>query len=491
MRFNELRLVLVVALLSLASLSARTQTCLDHFIEELKTANKMPSMKGLCFDEAAYWKFWKAGTLLSKQLDADWKASYCYKQANSFGFKFAWFNIEYGMYLYQHQQLSSAYEVFNQIPSSDPLFQNAELKKAEILLWLGSYNIAEQKLNQIKSSEKNQITAAKNELLRRKDSLSAPVVKMEGISLSDNQPLSSYGLQFEYRKGTSKWWNYQVNLSSTYFGLADVNNVQYELQAQNTVALPRMNSRITGGIGISAFGKLIKPIGLLAFKTQLTSQWINDLRYEAKIYDFTRGSIGASILIHQVTNRTTYSRRDGLNIETVLSFSQRANSNSKQCSWYSWMLSPFIVRGIIEPRLGIFAGYSTSNQLEYESVLSYDALVASGNWSTIQGEYPFWFTPMNMRVIGGIIDVQSTPVKKLTIGFTNTTGFGRSSQPYLQLGEETIDMKTTTLSFVPFDLKLSIAYQATNKLQFIGKYEYRSTIFNAAHQLTISCSKRL
>jgi len=155
------------------------------------------------------------------------------------------------------------------------------------------------------------------------------------------------------------------------------------------------------------------------------------------------------------------------------------------------VLSPFIVRGIIEPRLGIFAGYSTSNQLEYESVLSYDALVASGNWSTIQGEYPFWFTPMNMRVIGGIIDVQSTPVKKLTIGFTNTTGFGRSSQPYLQLGDETIDMKTTTLSFVPFDLKLSIAYQATNKLQFLGKYEYRSTIFNAAHQLTISCSKRL
>lgn len=486
---RNLLLKVIFILLSVPILGQ--SSCLDVFLSELKDSKKTPSVKGFCYDPLAFSKFWKAGTSFSTTNSSDWKANYCYNQAYIQGFKVSLFNLEYSRFLVKRQELYKAIKVLNQIPKSDVLFQNAQLKKAEILIWYGSYTHATRVLNSIESNDKTQIGAAKKELQRRADSLSSPNVSTETVVLADNQPLTSYANSLEFRQGKSSALNYQFNYNHTFFTNKGISDRQIEIMAMNKFSFNRINTSFQIGMGISTFRSNLRYIGGLALKSQLNSSLSVETRFDRKVYDLTRGSIGSSILIHQACNRINYLNKEGLAFENYLSVSNRVNSNSNQFSWYSWALSPYLYRGIIKPRVGGFAGYSNSNQVDFVSVLPYDSIVTSGDWLNIQGIYPLWFTPNKMRVLGGIIDFVYLPFKSWTISMTNTIGYGISAEPFLYLGNNKLELGYQDAIFFPIDIKVNVGHEFSRNFHANMHYEFRKTVFNVAHQFSLTFSKRL
>lgn len=484
-----IQILLLICLFT--NLTSFSQTCIDRFLVELTESKHMPKIQGLCYDEAAFSKFWKSGTKFAKASTTFWKAKYCYRQAAQFGFKFAWFNLEYASFLVKTGKLNEALIILNQIPTSDPLYANGQLKIAEIMIWTGEYKGSSRLLQGIKSEPRTQIEESKKNLLRLCDSLSAPVVKIESFYNSDNQPLSHWGQNVTFRHGISKAFNYQIQAGNSFF-LKDIKTVQTRIGLQNNVYFSNLNTSLSLGIGGVMFGNSgVKRTYLFGVRTQFNRNLLNELKIESKVYDLTRGSVGSVLLVDQLTENVRYNRSSGFSFEIFGSYSKLNKSTTNQYNLYGWFLSPYLVRGLVKPRVGAFLGYSNSNKILYSSVLSYEELVNSGNIQNIEGVFSTWFTPNQMKVVGGIADVQYQPFRNLQFNATNTVGIGFSNEPYLFLSDDEIGLSSYKTFFVPLDLKINTTFTPTRTIEIKCSYEYRITVFNKAHLVNLSISKRL
>lgn len=486
---NHSLFIVISCLLLLPKFNA--QTCVDLYLEQLKMSKRLPERKTSCVDEGAYWKYWKEGTKYSRNPDTYWKASYCYEQAYLYGFRFAWFNLEYANFLINRGKLELAIDVLKEIPEDDKLYNNGRLKIAEIMIWIGAYKGSSKILKNIESEPQTQMEQSKTNLLRISDSLSAPTIKQEGYYNLDNQPLSLWGYNFTFRQGRSKLFNYQIQYGNSYF-LNDLDAVQTRFLVQNTFSLSRWNTSLNLGIGGTMFGShTLKRNYQVGLKTQFNSKVVNELKFESKVYDLTRGSIGSVLLVDQITESFLYSRKSGFAFEIYGSYGQLHHTSIGQYNLYSWLLSPFLVRYPLKPRLGVFLGYANSNQILYSSVLTYDQIIDSGNLDQIEGVFPTWFTPNQMKVVGGIVDFEINPTKKLKINSTNTIGIGYSNEPYLFLESNAVQLSSYQKFFIPLDLKVNATFFPNRTLEMKLGYEYRITVFNKAHNIQFSIAKRL
>jgi hypothetical protein len=477
--------------LLLAPTTFLSQTCLDNFLAELELSNKMPESKGLCYDEGAYWKFWKAGTKYSKSPSTRWKASYCYKQAARFGFKFAWFNLEYSKFLVEEGKLHDALKILKEVPASDALYNNGQLKIAEILIWSGAYSATNRVLSSIQVEEKSQIGESKKNLLRICDSLAAPVVKQEAFFNADNQPLALIGHSFVFRQGKSKALNYQIGFGNSYY-LSNLSRVQTRINVQNSFSISPINTSINVGLGVVGFGTNdFKPTCLLGIRTQVNDNLVNELKIERKAYDLTRASIGSVLLMDQLMHSFRINKSSGLSIEWNGTYSKLTNSQSSQLNLYSWVLSPYLMRTRIKPRIGGFLGYANSNQILYSAVLSYDQIIAGGDLNNIEGVFTSWFTPNQMRVVGLIADVGYSPNVTFKLNCTSTIGLGISKEPFLYLTNDEIGLSSYDTYFIPTDVKVNAMYYPSRSLELKVSYEFRNTVFNTAQYMLFSLSKRL
>ena len=467
------------------------QTCIDRFLIELSESERMPKIQGLCYDEAAFSKFWRSGTKFAMASSTFWKAKYCYRQAAQFGFKFAWFNLEYAGFLVKTGNLNEALKILNQIPSSDPLYSNGQLKIAEIMIWTGAYKGSTRLLQGIKSEPRTQIEESKNNLLRLCDSLSSPIIRIESFYNSDNQPLSNWGQNVTFRQGISKALNYQIQAGSSFY-LKDLKTVQTRIGFQNNVYISSLNTSLSFGLGGVMFGTSgARRTYLCGIRTQFNRNLLNELKFESKPYDLTRGSVGSVLLVDQLTENVRYNRNSGFWFEIFGSYSKLNKSTTSQYNLYGWFLSPYLVRGLVKPRVGAFLGYSNSNKILYSSVLSFEELVNSGNIHNIGGVFSTWFTPNQVKVVGGIADVQYQPFRNLQFNATNTVGLGFSNEPFLFLSNDEIGLSSYQTFFIPFDFKLNTTFTPTRTIEIKCSYEYRITVFNKAHLVNLTISKRL
>lgn len=468
-----------------------SQTCLDIFLSELEQSKSIPHSKGLCYDEAAYWKFWKAGTNYAKSPSTRWKSAYCYKQAARFGFRFAWFNLEYSKFLVEEGKLNDALKILKEVPESDALFNNVQLKIAEILIWSGSYSSTIHLLSAMEVEGKSQIGESRKNLLRICDSLAAPVVKQEAFFNIDNQPLALFGHSFIFRQGKSKWLNYQLGFSNSFY-LSELSILQTKFNVQNSFSFSPINSSMTLGIGIVGFGiNNFKPTYLMGFRSQFNANVVNELKFEHKAYDLTRSSIGKVLLMDQLVHSFRINKSSGLSYEWNGTLSKLSNNQSAQLNLYTWLLSPYLMRTRIKPRVGGFLGYANSNQILYYSVLTYDEIIAGGDLNNIAGIFTSWFTPNQMRVGGFIADLSYSPNRYFYLNCTNTVGIGLSKEPYLFLDNNEIGLSTFDKFFIPTDIKLSAAYYPSRSIELRLSYEFRNTVFNKAQYMLFSLSKHL
>lgn len=468
-----------------------SQTCIDLFLIELDASKSLPRVKPLCYDETAFWKFWKAGKKYSKNPSTFWKAEYCYKQSLYFGFKDAWFNFEYANFLVARGRFGQAIELFKAIPKTDALYKNSCLKIAEIMIWTGAYKGSSDLLNSLSSSPNTQIDESKKNLLRTCDSLTAPLIKQEFYYKLDNQPLSLWGHNISYRKVKSKFINYQINYGNSFF-LHDVSAIQTRFNVQNTFLLNPLKTSINLGFGGVMYGtQNVNRIFLLGVKTQLNPNIVNELKFESNVYDLTRGSVSSILLIDQLSDNLRYNRKSGFAFELFGSLSKLNKDNTSQHSIYSWFLSSYIAQGLIRPRLGAFAMYANSSQILFSSLLTYDQIINSGSTNQIEGVFSTWFTPNKVKAVGSIIDFEYMPTRKLKFTSTNTIGIGSSNEPFLYLQGNEIELSTYRIIFVPVDLKFNTTYLLSRSIEAKFNYEYRITVFNKAHSFNFSIAKKL
>ena len=468
-----------------------SQTCLDLFLKELEDAKNLPEAKSLCYDEEAYLKFWKEAKKYSKNHSTYWKAEYCYKQSSYIGFKVAWFNFEYANFLVDCGRFEQAIELLKAIPKTDPLYQNSCLKIAEIMIWIGEYTRSSNVLNNVSSTPNTQIDESKKNLLRRCDSLMVPIIKQEFYYKLDNQPLSVWGHNVTFRKVKSKFINYQINYGNSFF-LHDVSTIQTRFNVQNTFLLNPLKTSINLGFGGVMYGtQNVNRIFLLGVKTQLNPNIVNELKFESNVYDLTRGSVSSILLIDQLSDNLRYNRKSGFAFELFGSFSKLNKDNTSQHSIYSWFLSSYIAQGLIRPRLGAFAMYANSSEVLFSPLLTYDQIINSGSADQIEGVFSTWFTPNKVKAVGGILDFEYLPTKKLKFNSTNTIGIGSSNEPFLYLQGNKIELTTYRIIFVPVDLKFNTTYLLSRSIEAKFNYEYRITVFNKAHSFSFSIAKRL
>lgn len=468
-----------------------SQTCIDLFLLELEGAKRLPEAKSLCYDETAFWKFWKEGKKYSKSPSTYWKADYCYKQSLYFGFKVAWFNFEYANFLVDCGRYEQAIELLQAIPKTDALYNNSCLKIAEIMIWTGAYKGSSDLLNSVSVVPNTQIAESKKNLLRTCDSLTAPVIKQEFYYNLDNQPLSLWGHNITFRKVKSKLINYQINYGNSFF-LHDVSTVQTRLNVQNTFFFNALKTSVNLGFGGVMYGtQNWDRIYFLGIKTQLNQNIVNELKFDSKVYDLTRGSVSSILLIDQISDNIRYNRKSGFAFELFGSFSKLNKGLTSQHSIYSWFLSPYLVQGLIRPRVGAFAMYANSNQVLFSPLLTYDQIINGGTSNQIDGVFSTWFTPNKIKAIGGILDFEYLPTKKLKFNSTNTIGIGNSNEPFFYLQGNKIELSAYRTFFVPVDLKLNTTYLISRSIEARFAYEYRITVFNKAHNFSFSIAKRL
>lgn len=487
MRFFFLSCVL----LYLSCIKVFAQTCLDVHLKELNSAEKMPQIKGFCYDSEGFWKLWKEAANYTKTSKSTWKASYCYGLAFDYGFKVSIFNLDYCSFLVTNNRLDEALKVLQQIPPSDDLYNNGMLKQAEILIWLGEYKKAKNLLMRIEAGEKGLMGRSKQNLARTSDSLSSPVIQYEALCNFDNQPLGYFGNGLIFRKGSSALLNYQIAASnSSYFG--EEQNQQYEIYGQNTFSFRRFNTALTLGIGASMFDfNSLRLTYHAEARNQITTPLTNVVRFERKVYDLTRGSLGKSLLVDQISNSLKYSVRSGFSFECFASYGSLANRTSAQWNLYSWGLSPYLLKFPLALRVGGFLGYSNSTNILFESIYTYNELLDLGLISNLPGVFPTWFTPNNMSVGGMITDLEFDPNKHWNLHLTSTLGYGLTHEPFLFLVPNGIGLDSYRKKFIPVDVKFSTNYTVNKTITLKLNYEFRITVFNRANYASLTFSKRL
>jgi hypothetical protein len=271
-----------------------------------------------------------------------------------------------------------------------------------------------------------------------------------------------------------------------------VSAIQTRFNVQNTFLLNPLKTSINLGFGGVMYGtQNVNRIFLLGVKTQLNPNIVNELKFESNVYDLTRGSVSSILLIDQLSDYVRYNRNSGLAFELFGSFSKLNKENTSQHSIYSWFLSPYLVQGLIRPRLGAFAMYANSSQVLFSPVLTYDQIINSGSADQIEGVFSTWFTPNKVKAVGGILDFEYLPTKKLKFNSTNTIGIGSSNEPILYLQGNKIELSTYRIIFVPLDLKFNATYLLSRSIEAKFSYEYRITVFNKAHSFNFSIAKRL
>jgi hypothetical protein len=467
------------------------QSCLDDHLQSLKSSSRLPRTVGFCYDREGFWKLWKEAASYAKLPSDRWKATYCYGLAYDYGFHSSLFNLDYASFLVNNKRLDEALKVLQQIPVSDGLFYNGKLKQVEILIWLGEYNKSSKLLSEIEAGETGMLGRSKNNLIRTTDSLSSPVIQYEVLSNFDNQPLGYVGNNVVFRKGSSAMVNYQFSASnSLYFG--QNSNHQFELYGQNTFSIRKLNGALTLGIGGSMFQlNNLRLTYHAEVKNQFSKSLSNTMRVERKVYDLTRGSIGNSLLVDQLSNSLRFSVRSGLSFECFGSLGSLVKANSSQWNIYGWGLSPYLLRYPLAIRAGAFVGYSNSDRILFESKYTYGELVDMGITKNIPGVFTTWFTPKKMASAGIITDVQYNATKRLSIHFTGTVGYGITQEPYFFLESNSIVLDSYSKNFIPVDVKFGSNYNLSRTLSLKLNYEYRITVFNRANYLSLSLSKRM
>jgi len=364
--------------------------------------------------------------------------------------------------------------------------------RAKLYFYEGDYDQAAAYMRKSLSAENNNSEA--HELDEEIALARSPLVSLSSGYLSDNQPVTSLVTTLKAENYFNKYADLYI-ICDEYHFMQDVVSDAPWVRVGDKLFFPKAGLHVNVGAGVFRYpvknGAGVS--GYLSLNEKISPHFDIDVSADHTPYFDTKTSIDTDIHVTKVAAMLNWHLRNWSAQAAVLNSTYPDNNNVYGA--YGWVLAPIISFPHGQLLAGYSISYSNSNHSSYTAVDSLPEIIA--NYATnpnIAGVYNPYFTPNELFTNSGLIALNLTPSKKISINLSGDVGYGSINAPYLFLnkndsGKLFVDRGFAIQKFIPIDAKVAINYHIDNTWLLSAKYNYTTTYFFTSNYISLGIQK--
>lgn len=477
-------LIVVVALMSHFSLVAQidglelTKQYLQA--EEYKLAYE--TIKKFNSDNESEWSLWLLGDAAHRSKHyCESKKAYekvLIKLPDNDGVR-----MDYANKLVERKLLHAAKKVLAAVVNEESVYHENQLLLAKIHFWEMNYQQSAQVLKGYlklypQSQEAKWLMSDVNH--KRRNQLA-----VDAAFIQDNQPINTLGTSFAYQKHVKDWLRPTVEVSNKNIDSDSLGINATKVEVGTSSILTPANIYLDAKVGY-----LMTPSNqeLITGKAHISKSFYSrvklSLDYNRDRYLYTLGSINNLVYFSNYSSSIVYNHKW---FELNVNGSYKEYNDDNVClSQAGWLLLHIINNKWLKLNLGYAYSRSESDFNSYGSVESLPELLAfydDPNYEMdthpeVVGDYLTYYTPDKQEIHSGLINLNVSPIRQLSIGATASYGFeAKENVPYLFIdadanGNSIITKEYSSTAFTPKSLDGSVAWQINRGTALKLSYKY-------------------
>lgn len=388
---------------------------------------------------------------------------------------------EYAHFLVEKGHVEEAIPLLESYLSQNPDYEAAKNDLAKAYYWNGEVEKA-QAYSQKLLSENLQNSEAQN-IINEIDNLHTYHASLQFSYSKDNQITERFGPKLvAYKYYNSLLTPYIVAKNDWISG----NSKKYhdtQILLGNHFSFPSSNLKVEAAVGFADVGKK-DVIGKIRLKKDFLKFIFTEGSIERKPYNFTLSALENTIFTNEAFGAVGLQTKKEVVLKALYQLNNFGNEGNVS-SVAAYILSPPLRLGkYFEISVGYSFGYTNSERSNFVSSVSLQDVIAN-SLTEIPGIYDGYFTPKNQLNNTSVI---SLTYKNGKFNWQNSAVLNLSSsadQPVLSVNYQSatpyFETQFYKQNYSPLNLKSTVNYKFSSKMEASLTYEVLKTFFYNAH----------
>jgi tetratricopeptide (TPR) repeat protein len=393
---------------------------------------------------------------------------------------------DYGSMLYQLNKFSQARQLLKEYLIFDSTHQETIKMLGYIDLWTGHITAAKKKAALLKRLQPGNADA--DYILQQIADYTAPYIKLQGATYTDDQPLQRQS--FEPEAGVYKSWLFSpfIKTSLHNFDADQIYKTSW-IEAGNKISLASSKTELEFSAG---YFQASNYNGEMSWKAKLVQRISPSFSFDAvthkKPYQYTLASIKNPFMYQVAELGLGFDRKSRWLGRAAYQHQDFKDGNNAYTA-YLWLLAPVIHKNDFSFKTGYAFSYADAKQNTFKPKNSQPIPPVLN--TEIEGIYDPYFTPAEQSIHSLLVSLQ-IPFSKFA-RFSSNLNIGvaaHASQPSLfvdknGMGPFFINKKFEPYSYTPVEFSGELQFTLSRNFYINGNYMYQSLIFFKSHTVSI------